>query len=90
MNTVVELNLNPEFKHVVWVKMDGHIMSESAQEQRDQLAMWFLRSNIEESDIESVYATINENKPSWRIPATHMIFAFKDPQKAALFKLAWG
>ena len=90
MNTAIDLDLNPSFEHLVWVKVAGHLMSESAQDQRDQLAEWFLRSNIKEEDMDSVYTSIDGSKASWKAQTTHMVFAFKDPHKAALFKLAWG
>ena len=89
MISAEDLGLNPDFPHLVWVKIAGHMMSEAAQDQRDALAEWFLRSSVEEEDMDSVYTHEEGIKSSWRAQATHMVFAFRDPQKAILFKLAW-
>lgn len=88
MTPAEELGLNPEFPHLVWVKIAGHMMSEEAQDQRDALGEWFLRSNVEEEDMDSAYVH-DRGKTRWRAEATHMVFGFRDPQKAILFKLAW-
>lgn len=81
--------LKPEFPHRVWVKIDGSIMSEEAQEQRDALAEWFLRSDIVEEDMDSVYTRIDGSTSGWGPLYTHMVFGFRDAKKAMLFKLAW-
>lgn len=82
--------LDPEMPHHVWVKLPGYMMSEEAQDQRDQLAEWFLRQGFEEEDMDSIYTTENNSTPQWKSNATHMVFAFRDAKKATLFKLAWG
>ena len=84
------LQLNPDMPHHVVVAIDGYMMSEEAQDQRDALAEWFLRSGVEEEDMDSVYTNLETTETRWKRQATHMVFAFKDAQKATLFKLAWG
>jgi len=64
-------------------------MSEEAQEQRDALAEWFLRSDIAEEDMDSVYTRNDDSISGWGPLYTHMVFGFRDAQKAMLFKLAW-
>jgi hypothetical protein len=90
MKTAEELGLNPEFPYIVWVEIDGYMMSEKAQDQRDAMAEWFLRSDFEEDDMDSVYTSKDAARNYWKSTATHMVFGFKDPQKAVQFKLAWG
>lgn len=85
-----KLGLNPAFPHLVWVEIAGHMMSEPAQDQRDALCEWFLRAGVEETDMDSVYTNKLGTQEFWKASATHMVFAFKDPQKAMQFKLAWG
>lgn len=87
--TPEELGLNPEMPHVVWLKVNGYLMSDEAQEQRDELAEWFLRSGVEEEDMDSVF-TDGSAIANWKVQAKYMVFAFRDPKKASLFKLAWG
>ena len=82
--------LNPEMPHRIQVPIAGYMMSEEAQDQRDQLAEWFLRQGFEEEDMDSVYINENEQSAMWKRQATHMVFAFRDSKKATLFKLAWG
>lgn len=82
--------LNPDFTHFVWVEIAGHMMSEEAQDQRDAMGEWFLRSDIDEEDMDSVYTNKGGTQEFWKARASHMLFAFKDAQKAMLFKLAWG
>lgn len=89
MKSAEELGMNPAFPHLVWVKIAGHMMSEEAQDQRDALGEWFLRSNVDEEDMDSVYIHHSGGQAKWRAQATHMVFGFRDPQKAILFKLAW-
>jgi hypothetical protein len=73
----------------IYVKLDGPMLSEEAQAQREALAEWFLRFGFEEEDMDSIY--VGDSSPSvWKAQATHMVFGFKDPQKAMMFKLAWG
>lgn len=84
-----DYGLSPEYPHRIRVKIAGYLMSEEAQDQRDALAEWFLRSNFEEEDMDSVYANETEDS-KWKVDAKYMIFAFKDPSKAMQFKLAWG
>jgi hypothetical protein len=88
--TAEDLGLNPENPHLVWVKIDGYMMSEEAQNQRDSLAEWFLRQGIDEGDMDSVYTNDQASPIKWKNHSTHMVFAFRDPLKATLFKLAWG
>lgn len=84
-----DLGLDPNYSHRIWVKIAGYMMSEEAQDQRDALAEWFLRSNFEEDDMDSVYVN-KDTTAAWKVDAKYMVFAFKDPSKAIQFKLAWG
>lgn len=90
MRTAEDLGLHPEFHNLVWVKLEGRILSDEAQDQRDQLAEWFLRSDVGEEDMDSVYVDADCGLSTWKAHATHMVFGFRDPNKAILFKLAWG
>ena len=83
------LDISPDFPHRVAVKINGFIMDEEAQEQRDAMAEWFLRSEVKEEDMDSAFFNVEPNK-RWGMGYTHMAFGFRDPQKAILFKLAWG
>lgn len=87
---VDQLGINPEAPHHVWVKINGHMMSDEAQDQRDEIAEWCLRTNTEEEDMDSVFDSGEEDPPRWRAHSRWMVFGFKDPQKAILFKLSFG
>lgn len=86
----MEYNLDPSKPHHVWVKIPGYMMSEAAQDQRDAMAEWFLRQDIDEYEMDSVFMCRNDQVNRLRTQATHMVFAFDDVKKATLFKLAWG
>ena len=84
--------LRAGFTHVVWVKQDGVIFSDSAQAQRDEIAEWFVRFGMYEEDVDSVYCrrvgdTLHIGH---RDGPVYMVFGFQDPNKAMQFKLAWG
>jgi hypothetical protein len=87
------LGIPKEFCHIVKVVCVGEMMSLEAQQQRDELAEWFVRQDYDERDVDSVFGYMDVEPCDggvWLRRKRTMIFGFKDPHKAMMFKLAWS
>lgn len=86
---------HPDFPHRIWFPFQGSAFDRKSEELFREITEWCLRSNINPiQDLETFFAKgLKDSDPEVYPPLEPIrwiVFCFKDPAKAAQFKLAWG